>query len=77
MIIAGVMQEQEWEQMERQFREIAAAEIASGDDSKGTARLLDLNRDPSCGYLNRNPRAAERIATLRLGGATVLRSAAR
>lgn len=45
------------------FREIASAEIAGGDDERGTARLLDLARDASCGYLDINPRAAERIAT--------------
>lgn len=45
------------------FREIALTEIVSSDDVRGTARQLDRTRDPSCGYLGINPRAAERVAT--------------
>jgi hypothetical protein len=45
------------------LREIASAEIVNPDDERGTARQLDLNRDPASGYLEINPRAAERMAT--------------
>jgi hypothetical protein len=45
------------------LREIASAEIANPDDERGTARQLDLNRDPASGYVDINPRVAERMAT--------------
>jgi len=45
------------------FREIAAAEIAGSDDERGAARHLDRTRERSCGYIDLNPRAAERMAS--------------
>ena len=45
------------------LREIAAAEVADPDHpERGTARRLDLHREP-VGWNSNNPRAAERAAT--------------
>lgn len=44
------------------YRQLAAADIVSDDDMRGSARLLDLQRTPAP-FSAANPRAAERAAT--------------
>ena len=45
------------------YREIAGTEVVADDDTRGTARQLDLKKDPPPSYIDVNPRAAERTAT--------------
>jgi hypothetical protein len=45
------------------YREIAGTEVVADDDQRGTARQLDVKRDPPPVYIDVNSRAAERTAT--------------